>query len=111
MKLADLKNLDIEATARVIEADLEAEDGESVPADFSASLRESLAQAKRGEYGRVTTPEQIMARQRGRPAGSVAVSRKEQATLRFDPDVLARWRASGKGWQTRAAAVLAQHAP
>jgi uncharacterized protein (DUF4415 family) len=75
-------------------------------------LRESLAQAKRGEYGRVTTPEQIMARRKtGRPAGSVQATHKRPTTLRLDEDVLARWRASGKGWQTRAAAVLAQYAP
>lgn len=32
-------------------------------------------------------------------------------TLRLDSDVLALWRATGKGWQTRAAAVLATVAP
>jgi uncharacterized protein (DUF4415 family) len=31
--------------------------------------------------------------------------------LRLDEDVLHRWRASGKGWQTRAAEILAAHAP
>ena len=48
---------------------------------------------------------------RGRPVGTVQVSRKTAITLRLDPDALARWRASGKGWQTRAAAVLAKAAP
>lgn len=33
----------------------------------------------------------------GRPAGS----NKEQVSLRIDKDVLARFRATGAGWQTR----------
>lgn len=45
---------------------------------------------------------------RGRPP---AEHPKEPVTLRLDADVLARWRSSGKGWQTRAAAALAAHAP
>ena len=48
---------------------------------------------------------------RGRPRGSVKDTHKLPTTLRLDEDVLARWRASGKGWQTRAAQVLARHAP
>jgi len=34
----------------------------------------------------------------GRPAGS---GKKTAATLRFDNDILAAFRATGKGWQTR----------
>jgi uncharacterized protein (DUF4415 family) len=45
---------------------------------------------------------------RGRPKADVT---KERLTIRVDPAVLARWRASGPGWQTRAAAVLASAAP
>ncbi len=45
---------------------------------------------------------------RGRPAGS---GDTEQIAIRIQKEVLARWRATGKGWQTRAAAVLAAHAP
>ena len=41
---------------------------------------------------------------RGRP---VQETHKQAITLRLDPQVLATWRASGKGWQTRAAQVLA----
>jgi uncharacterized protein (DUF4415 family) len=41
-------------------------------------------------------------RQRGRPAGSG----KESTTIRFDRDVLAAFRASGPGWQTRMNAAL-----
>ena len=36
---------------------------------------------------------------RGRP--SIGESSKEQVTLRIDADVIARFRASGAGWQTR----------
>jgi uncharacterized protein (DUF4415 family) len=39
------------------------------------------------------------------------VKRREFVTLSLSRDVRARWRASGKGWQTRAAALLVQHAP
>jgi uncharacterized protein (DUF4415 family) len=53
--------------------------------------------AKRGEYGRTSTPEQITARRRGHPAGSVAASRKMQITLRIDSDVQVAFRATGRG--------------
>ena len=69
--------------------------------EFEQALLRSIDQAKRGEYGRTSTPEQITARRRGRPVGSVAASRKVQTTLRIDPDVLAAFRATGRGWQTR----------
>jgi uncharacterized protein (DUF4415 family) len=36
---------------------------------------------------------------------------KAVTTLRLPVDTLARWRASGPGWQTRAAAVLTARAP
>jgi uncharacterized protein (DUF4415 family) len=72
------------------------------------SIDQGLQEAQRGE-GRVHTPEQIMARRSGgRPVQAV---HKAPVTLRLDPDVLAAWRASGKGWQTRAAQALAQLAP
>jgi uncharacterized protein (DUF4415 family) len=78
-----------------------------------ASIERGLAQAAQG-VGRITTPEQIaqrVARRAGRPPGAVATVHKQPVTLRVAPDALARWRASGKGWQTRAASVLAAHAP
>lgn len=37
-------------------------------------------------------------RQRGRPVGS---GTKEQVAIRFDRDVIAAFRSSGAGWQTR----------
>lgn len=36
---------------------------------------------------------------------------KEQVTLRVDPAALAAWRASGDGWMSRAADLLAREAP
>ena len=79
---------------------------------FERDLLEAVRQAKAGDAARVHTPEQIVARRKvGRPAGSVQAVHKAPVTLRLDPDVLARWRASGKGWQTRAAQALAAMAP
>ena len=49
-----LEDLDIEAEARAIEADA----GEELP-----GLRESLEQAKRGEFAAVHTPAQMLVRQ------------------------------------------------
>lgn len=40
---------------------------------------------------------------RGRPR---ATAPKVSTTIRLDAAVLARWRATGKGWQTRMAEVL-----
>ena len=44
----------------------------------------------------------------GRPVQAV---HKAPVTLRLDAEVLAAWRSSGKGWQTRAAQALATLAP
>ena len=44
----------------------------------------------------------------GRP---LSAAPKLATTLRLDPETLARWRASGKGWQTRAAQLLDKNAP
>ena len=68
---ADFKDIDVEVVARAIEADLEVEDGEPVPAAFSADLRQTLAELKAGpnENWRVTTPEQILVRQARQSSG------------------------------------------
>ena len=39
--------------------------------EFEAALLRSVGQAVRGEYAAVHTPEQIAARKRGRPVGTV----------------------------------------
>lgn len=46
---------------------------------FAAAVRESIQQAMSGK-GRVTTPEQIIARRRGLPVGSVLSEHKVAAT-------------------------------
>lgn len=43
-------------------------------------------------------------KKRGRPAG---LPTKEQVAVRYSPEVLAAFRASGRGWQTRMNAALA----
>ena len=47
--------------------------------------------------------ETIAKRRAGRPAGS---GTREQIAIRFDKEVLAAFRASGPGWQTRMNAAL-----
>jgi len=84
-----LKRLNVQKVAAAIEADA----GQALP-----GLRESLAQAKAGQFARVHTPQQIAARRRGRPKLEAP---KEAVKLRLDADVLAALRASGEGWQTR----------
>jgi len=80
--------------------------------EFEEALMRSLEQAKRREFAAVHTPEMITGyRARGRPLGSVQAVTKRPTTLRLDALALERWRASGKGWQTRAAQVLAKYAP
>lgn len=80
--------------------------------EFEEALMRSIGDAQRGKFATVHTPEMIAGyKGRGRPAGSVQAVKKRPTTLRLDDEALARWRASGKGWQTRAAAVLAKHAP
>jgi uncharacterized protein (DUF4415 family) len=76
-------------------------------ADFASMMR-GMEQAKAhlaGEAveGAVThTPQEIASRRkRGRPAGSVKANRKEQVALRLDPEVLAYFRSTGAGWQSR----------
>ncbi len=92
-----LEDIDVNKAARAVEVDA----GQALP-----GLRESLAQAKRGEFATTHTPESITARKRGRPAGSTKSNRKEQVNLRLDPDVLAVLRATGPGWQTRINTIL-----
>ena len=93
----DLQTADLEKMALAAEADA----GQTLP-----GLRESLAELRSGVVAEVHTPEQIAARKRGRPAGTVKADAKVSTTLRVDPDVLAVFKASGKGWQTRVNDVL-----
>ena len=74
--------------------------------EFEAALLRSVSQAVRGEYAAVHTPEQIAARKRGRPVGTVKANAKVSTTIRFDADVLAALKATGRGWQSRANDLL-----
>jgi uncharacterized protein (DUF4415 family) len=47
--------------------------------------------------------EDLMRRKRGRP---FADTHKEKVSLRLDPEVVAHFRATGSGWQTRVNDVL-----
>ncbi|MDR2188610.1 MAG: helix-turn-helix domain-containing protein [Azonexus sp.] len=58
--LSEFADLDVEAVAAACEAD----EGCPIP-----GLRESLGQLKRGEIGRVTTPEQILLREARKATG------------------------------------------
>ncbi len=73
-------------------------------AEFKAALLRSIDQVRSGN-GRVTTPEQIMAR-RGRPVGTVKAAPKVATTIRLSPDLSAAFRATGTCWQTRIDAAL-----
>jgi len=53
-------------------------------------------------------PADLRAKLRGRPKLANA---KVAISLRMDPETLARWKASGTGWQTRMAQTLAERAP
>lgn len=58
-----------------------------------------------------TDAEWVQAKPRARIGRPALAAPKLATTLRLAPDTLARWRASGKGWQTRAAQVLDKNAP
>ncbi len=95
--LKALQAMDTEKLAQAIEADA----GEAVP-----GLRQALQEAKTGQFAAVHTPEQIAARKRGRPQGSVKADAKIATNIRFDPDVLQALKATGQGWQTRVNELL-----
>jgi len=52
-----------------------------------------------------------LAAQIKRGRGPQKAPTKQMVSLRLDVDVLERFRATGKGWQTRVAELLAAHAP
>ena len=69
---------------------------------FAADVLESIAQAKRSEVARLHPPADIATyKARGRPVGSIKEETKQSVTVRYSPDVLAAFRATGAGWQAR----------
>jgi uncharacterized protein (DUF4415 family) len=83
---------------------IEADNPEWTAGDFkrARSAREVLPQL----FGEKTSRE--MLKPRGRPKSAHS---KVAISLRVPPDVLARWKSSGAGWQTRMAESLRRHAP
>ena len=77
-------------------------------AQFAQDVQTSLRQAAAGQYGRVTTPEQMLVRKVGRPLGSVKTNPKQVVKIRLDPDVLTGLRATGRGWQTNVNETMKQ---
>ena len=53
-------------------------------------------------------PATLQGKLRGRPKSAVV---KARLTVRVEPQALERWRASGPGWQTRLAELVARMAP
>ena len=58
-----------------------------------------------GEVREITQADLKYARRPGRPP-LPAPERKRKISIMLDPDVLERLRAGGRGWQTRANAIL-----
>lgn len=79
------------------------------PDDAPELTREDLRKATwRIGDKMVTRDEAQRAIRRGRPA---AADPHKQVTIRLPESVLARWRESGAGWQTRMAEILEKRAP
>lgn len=69
---------------------------------FAADVLESIKQAKRGEAAHTHTASNIAQyKTRGRPVGTVKGNAKQAVTVRYSPDVLNAFRATGAGWQVR----------
>ena len=73
---------------------------------FEKDLLQSITEMKRGEHAAVHTADQIVARKRGRPTGTVKETPKVSTTIRFDADVLEALKSGGRGWQTRVNDVI-----
>jgi uncharacterized protein (DUF4415 family) len=68
----------------------------------------TAADFARAKYGQ-DIPAHIRAafpKARGRPAGSVKADAKQAVSIRLDPDIIAHYRATGPGWQSRVNAAL-----
>ena len=84
-------------TSTGLEADWERDDG--------PRLTREIAERARHAVGEHVIRE---AKPRGRPR-KAAGERKEAISLRLSPEVLAHFRSSGEGWQTRIDEVLREH--
>jgi uncharacterized protein (DUF4415 family) len=69
---------------------------------FANDVAESIRQARRGEFAAVHAPEMIAGyKTRGRPVGTRKDGTKQAVTVRYSPDVLEAFKATGPGWQAR----------
>lgn len=85
------------ASARTLKSDLKRVDGHTPKASEYKELPElSDAMLKRGTVKRA-----------GRP---LATNPRRQVTIRLPETVLAAWKATGPGWQTRMAELLSKNA-
>lgn len=79
----------------------------SLRSDMTRVRAHVIAKEEYDELPEVT--DEMLARAKinkgGRP---VAVNPRKQLTLRLPADVIARWKATGPGWQTRMAERLSQ---
>ncbi|WP_225207180.1 BrnA antitoxin family protein [Novosphingobium huizhouense] len=89
--------MSIEATGRGQPVVFDDDNPEWTEDDFARALRGDDIPA----HIRAAFP-----KMRGRPAGSVKADVKQAVSLRLDPDVLAHFRATGPGWQSRINAYL-----
>lgn len=86
------------ASARTLKSDLERIDAHKIELDEYQELPELTdAMFERGTVKRA-----------GRP---VSANPRRQVTIRLPESVLAAWKATGPGWQTRMAELLSKRAP
>ncbi|MBY0455484.1 MAG: BrnA antitoxin family protein [Burkholderiaceae bacterium] len=80
------------------------------PDDAPDLVDADLGQAVWCVAGKEVSPKAGMAAMhraaRGRPMGSTKAETKRAVTVRYSPDVLAAFKATGAGWQTRMDAAL-----
>lgn len=86
------------ASGRTLKSDLERVDARQPKAEDYAELPELTEDMLR----------KGVVKRAGRP---VATDPRRQVTIRLPESVLAAWKASGPGWQTRMAGLLGERAP
>ncbi|MEN9843015.1 MAG: hypothetical protein RLZZ612_844 [Pseudomonadota bacterium] len=75
-------------------------------AQFEQDLLASIAQAKRGEFARVHTPEAIAAARRVSASTPQKTKTSVPIQLKLDQRVITAFKATGTGWEARINATL-----
>jgi len=90
----------------------------NLPDDFpktSSDWQRVIACAPGHNQATANIKNAVVVREGGIAAVRQALAERKQSeqwvTLRLNQEILARWRASGAGWESRIAQVLAEHAP